>query len=147
MISCTEFIMAYSEWFKILDESHGPQAVDALWRSISAEFFGHLQQLVSEGGIEGMKAHWGRTLIEEKAKFEMYSDENQYMTVMHECPSVGALRRADHMTRYDRYCEHCEALYKPIIEACGFVYRKEILDAEQGVCTTVVRRLEEGRRP
>jgi len=38
MISCTEFILAYNELFKFLEERHGKEAVIDFWKGISDNF-------------------------------------------------------------------------------------------------------------
>ena len=35
---------------------------------------------------------------------------------------------------YPRYCDHCPALYVPIIEKYGFEVEFDIIDREKGVC-------------
>ena len=71
MISCTEFIMAYNELFKFLDERHGKQAVTDFWIGISDNFLWNLDKLVAKKGIQGMKEYWTHTLTEEGAKYKM----------------------------------------------------------------------------
>ena len=40
MISCTEFIPAYSELFKFLEAQGGREAVEAFWEHLSDRFLG-----------------------------------------------------------------------------------------------------------
>jgi len=44
MISCTEFIPAYSELFKYLEKKGGKEAVEAYWRHISREGISSLRK-------------------------------------------------------------------------------------------------------
>ena len=65
MISSTEFIMAYNELFKFLEEHYGKEAVIDFWIGISDNFLNNLRKLVAKKGIEGMKEYWTHTLSEE----------------------------------------------------------------------------------
>ena len=53
MISCTDFIPAYSELFRILEKVGGRQAVDGFWLYLSDTFLTNLRDLVAEHGIRG----------------------------------------------------------------------------------------------
>ena len=53
MISCTEFIPAYSELFKFLHRLGGKEAVEDFWNDLSDRFLGNLRDLVEENGIRG----------------------------------------------------------------------------------------------
>ena len=54
MISCTEFIMAYSELFAFLEERHAKDALIRFWEGLSDEFLHNLRELVAEKGLAGM---------------------------------------------------------------------------------------------
>ena len=144
MISCRDFVLSYSEWFSIIAEAHGHDDVVRLWEAISDEFLKHLRKLVAEKGIEGMKEHWGRTLVEEDAGCKISSTEDSFTIHMHECPSVGAIRAAKHIRPYPLYCQHCDTLYRRIIEDYGFRYSIEYLDEERGVCRITVHKRDDG---
>ncbi len=140
MVSCTEFIMAYNELFSYLDEHHGEKSVVKLWCAISDNFLQNLRELVSQKGIEGMKEYWTHTLTEEGAKYSMTAAEDSFTIEMYECPSVGILRRNRHIRRYPKYCQHCDLLYRRIIEDYGFSYEIKFLDQEMGRCRLTVRK-------
>ena len=53
MISCTEFIPAYSELFKYIHAKGGEQAVERFWEHLSDNFLGNLKSLVEQNGIRG----------------------------------------------------------------------------------------------
>ena len=74
MISCTEFIPAYSELFRYLEHTGGKQAVRDFWEHIADEFLGNLRGLVEQNGIRGCWMYWSRTLNEEAADFRMELD-------------------------------------------------------------------------
>ncbi len=69
MISCTEFIPAYSQLFKTLERLGGKAAVDAFWRYLSLKFLTNLHDLVTAKGIRGCWLYWSHTLNEEAADF------------------------------------------------------------------------------
>jgi len=139
MISCTEFIWAYNELFKFLEERYGKQAVIDLWEALSDEFLTNLDELVAKKGTRGMEEYWTHTLTEEGADYTMTTSEDSFVIDMHRCPSVGLLRQGP-SGRYKDYCEHCARLYPRILEQHGFTARMEITDPDKGVCRLVVEK-------
>jgi hypothetical protein len=89
MISCTEFIPAYSAYFDYLDQKAGYGAVVAFWEYLSDNFLHNLRDLVTEKGLEGCYEYWSHTLNEEAADFVMtLDDEAGVFTIdMKACPS------------------------------------------------------------
>ncbi|MCK4465884.1 MAG: hypothetical protein KAU83_09245, partial [Bacteroidales bacterium] len=71
MISCTEFIPAYSELFKYIEEKEGKAAVVDFWNYLSDIFLTNLKDLVIKNGIRGCWMYWNHTLNEEAADFTM----------------------------------------------------------------------------
>ena len=66
MISCTEFIPLYSEFFKFLEKKGGPNAVMEYWIHISDTSIGdkaNPNSLAAKcelyGGFDGARAYWG----------------------------------------------------------------------------------------
>ena len=53
MISCTEFIPAYSELFKFLEKKGGTQAVLEFWNFFADAFLIDLKKLAAEHGLRG----------------------------------------------------------------------------------------------
>ncbi len=133
MISCTEFIYCYNLLFSFLDERHGYDVIKELWAGISDGFLENLDALIKEKGTFGMKEYWSRTLVEEDAVFEMKADENSFEVFMRECPSVKRAQSGP-VPYYPHYCDHCPALYVPLIEKYGFEAEYEIIDREKGIC-------------
>jgi len=90
MISCTDFIPAYSELFKYLDSRGGKAAVVAFWEYLSDNFLGNLKELVVANGIKGCWLYWSHTLNEEAADFSMELDEEagMFRIDMYHCPSI-----------------------------------------------------------
>lgn len=141
MISCTEFILAYNELFSFLEENYGKQAVIEFWEYISDEFLNNLDRLVREKGIKGMEEYWTHTLTEEGADYEMKVEGNEFEIYMKKCPSINILNKSG-IRKYSSYCEHCDLLYRRVIEKYGFFYNIEFIDEAKGVCRLTVKRKE-----
>jgi hypothetical protein len=126
MISCTEFIAAYSELFKFLEKEGGPEAVLDFWNYFTDHLVGthELKQLVEENGIRGCWLYWQHTLNEEAADFTMELDEEvpEFRLTMDYCPSKGRLLQWKHLEPYHNYCGHCNAVYRRILEPLGYEY-------------------------
>ncbi|MBN2449953.1 MAG: hypothetical protein JXR77_06170 [Lentisphaeria bacterium] len=141
MISCTEFIPAYSELFRALQRLGGRKAVEEFWNCLSDRFLTNLRELVSEHGLRGCWLYWSRTLNEEAADFTMELDEEQglFRIRMHHCPSKGRLLEADHFLPYPDYCRHCDVLYRRVLEPLGFTYDIDLSNCDRAACTLTVR--------
>jgi len=141
MISCTEFIPAYSEGFKFLELMGGRKEVEKFWSELSQLYLkDSLEKLVAEKGLEGCYTYWAHTLNEEAADFTMVLDKNkgEFRIDMHRCPSKGMLLQLDHMIPYHAYCDHCAALYKPIVEKYGYKYESVIY--ENASCSITIKK-------
>lgn len=136
MISCTEFIPAYSELFRYIDKRGGYDKVVNYWKHISEAGLGQLESLVKENGIRGCYMYWSHTLNEEAADFTMTLDEeNGVFTIdMHYCPSKGRLLEFDHFDPYERYCDHCDVLYRNVLEPLGYVYETDYTNIDRAAC-------------
>lgn len=137
MISCTEFIPAYSELFKYLEKKQGYEMVIDFWKKISDDYVRpRLGDLVDEHGFAGCYHYWTHSLNEEAADFTMFLDEEQgvFGIDMHDCPSKGLLLNSDHLTPYSHYCDHCDILYRRVLEAKGYTVKYRIATTEQAHC-------------
>lgn len=141
MISCTEFILAYNELFSFLEEEYGKKAVIEFWEYISDKFLVNLDNLVKEKGIKGMQEYWTHTLTEEGADYRMKVTTDEFEILIRQCPSVDTLNKSG-VKKYKNYCDHCDLLYRRIMEKYDYSYNIEFLDREQGVCRLTVRRRE-----
>jgi len=139
MIPAKEFILAYNELFKFLHRKYGKKAVIDFWIYISDNFLKNLDKLVKEKGIAGMAEYWTHTLTEEKAVYTMSVGPDYFEIFMKKCPSVGILNKKK-VKKYPYYCEHCDVLYKRIIEKYGFVYKIQFIDREKGVCKVKIHK-------
>lgn len=142
MIPCTDFIPAYSELFKFLEERGGKDAVLGFWHYLSDNFLGNLAELVSEHGIRGCWLYWSHTLNEEAADFTMELDEEkgEFTLTMNRCPSKGRLLEYEHFEAYPDYCRHCDVLYRRVLEPMGYEYLYDMLDCGKARCKLIVRR-------
>ena len=141
MISCTEFIPAYSELFKYIDEREDKRAVVEFWNYLSDVFLVNLKDLAVENGIRGCWIYWNKTLQEEAADFSMELDEEAgtFSITMHHCPSKGRLLADKNIEPYCDYCEHCDVLYRRVLEPLGFEYELDRSQTDQARCQLTVK--------
>jgi ATP-dependent helicase YprA (DUF1998 family) len=142
MISCTEFIPAYSELFKYLHLKGGKGAVVKFWECLSDAFLSNLRDLAAVRGLAGCFEYWGRTLTEEAADFRMLLDEEAgvFQIHMRRCPSMARLLEDKRLEPYPFYCEHCDTLYRRVLEPLGFVYDIDLSRAcTEATCKITVR--------
>jgi hypothetical protein len=142
MISCTDFIPAYSELFKTLEKLGGTRAVEDFWNYLSERFLTNLRDLVAANGIRGCWLYWSHTLNEEAADFTMELDEEkgEFQIVMHHCPSKSRLLEYRHIQPYGDYCRHCDVLYRNILEPMGYQYDADLSECDQARCRVRVSR-------
>jgi hypothetical protein len=142
MISCTEFIPAYNELFKFLEQKGGKAAVTSFWEHLSDAFLTNLRDLAAQKGLAGCFEYWSQPLSEEAADFKMTLDErNGVFTIeMRKCPSKGRLIAFKHIKPYHAYCEHCDLLYRRVLEPLGFTYDIDLSRCESACCKLVIRK-------
>ncbi len=142
MISCTEFIPAYSELFRFLEKKGGYKAVVGFWESLSDSYLKKtLKALVKKHGIRGCWLYWSKSLNEEAADFTMELDEEagEFQIKMHRCPSKGMLNRIKHYKPYPKYCEHCDVLYRRVLEPLGFECITDLTQCHKARCSFLLR--------
>lgn len=142
MISCTEFIPAYSTLFTYLEEKFGPDEVPAYWEKHFDPKRAPLYKFLSAEGLHGCWSYWTGTLNEEAADFTMYLNEKRgyYMLDMHHCPSKGRLLKLKEeigVEPYHGYCLHCDH-YRASAEACGLHYIYNFIGTDQAACKTLI---------
>jgi len=141
MISCTEFIPAYSEGFKFFELSGGRMELEKFWGYLSDLYLKDtLSKLVSEDGLEGCNTYWSHSLNEEAADFKMVLDEikGEFRIDMYKCPSKGMLNELTYMEPYHSYCDHCPALYRPVIEQIGYKYVEDSSNCDKASCSVEI---------
>lgn len=112
MISCTEFIPAYSEFFKFIDSKSGRQAVYDFWNDLFQPENSPLDGLITKyGRLRGCWENWYVVYTEEACDNTMlYNDEEGWIvSCMHHCPSKGRFQKLGYMEPFDEYCKHCDS--------------------------------------
>lgn len=147
MISCTEFIPLYSEFFKFLEKRGGHDAVVEYWIHISDTSIGDKTNPNSLaykcdrlGGFEGALAYWGHTLTEEACDlFQVINNEKKLMFEhMRHCPSRGMLNELKHIEPYYDYCGHCKVLYSRVLEKYGVAYDMDHTCIDNAECRSML---------
>lgn len=147
MLSCTEFIPLYSEFFKYLEKRGGKDAVMEYWFYISDNSIGdktNPNSLASfierEGGFKGAISYWNHTLSEEACDILRVIDEkNRYCYEhMRHCPSRGMLNSVSHIEPYHDYCEHCKVIYSRVLEKYGIVYERDHSKIDNAECSSIL---------
>ncbi len=144
MISCTEFIPAYSELFTFLEDRYGREEVDRFWEYLfTPDGAGiPLINFLNEEGIKGCYSYWSGSLNEEAADFSMYLNEQDgwFKIQMHRCPSKGRLLELKDtigITPYHDYCLHCDH-YRESVEKAGLEYIYDFCGTDRAACSILV---------
>jgi len=144
MISCTDFIPAYSELFSFLDKKEGWPGVKRYWdyRFNPKSANTRLGKALQKEGLRGCYTYWAGTLSEEAADFTLQLNEKAgwFRLVMHHCPSKGRLlecRKEFGLQPYPNYCLHCDC-YRYAIEQSGLNYIYDFTGADQAACSILV---------
>lgn len=154
MISCTEFIPLYSEFFKFLDKKGGYDAVLEYWYHISDTSLGdktNPNSLASNcekyGGFDGAKKYWSHTTSEEACDIYSISNPTERYSYSHMrfCPSRAMLNSFTHITPYENYCEHCKIIYSRVLEKYGAVYERDHSRVANAECSSIL--YEAGHKP
>ena len=144
MISCTEFIPAYSELFAYIEEKAGRSAVDDFWEYLFKPTGSGIPLInhINKEGIKGCFTYWMGSLNEEAADFSMYLNENAgwFMIKMHRCPSKGKLielGKERGFTPYHDYCLHCD-YYRNAVEKIGLKYLFNTVGTDHASCSIII---------
>ncbi len=144
MISCAEFIPAYSELFCFLDAKEGMKGVKQYWdfRFNPKSTNTRLGKALQKEGLRGCYTYWSGTLNEEAADFTMYLNEpaGWFHLVMHHCPSKGRLLECQEefgYQPYPHYCLHCDC-YRYAIEQVGLNYIYNFSGTDRASCSILI---------
>ena len=144
MISCTEFIPAYSELFTYLEDKHGRKEVDRFWEYLFAPTGDGIPLInfVKKEGIAGCFSYWAGTLNEEAADFTMMLNEKAgwFKIKMHKCPSKGRLLKLKDeigITPYHDYCLHCDS-YRSAVSKIGLDYVYDFDGVDHASCSIFI---------
>ncbi|MBQ4518001.1 MAG: hypothetical protein II997_05405 [Clostridia bacterium] len=154
MISCTEFIPLYSEFFKFLEAKGGREAVLEYWYHVSDKGLGdktNPNSLISfverDGGLEGAVHYFDHTLAEEACDVLRITDlkNGYYYECMRHCPSRGMLNALEHVEPYHNYCEHCDVIYARVLNQYGLEFEMDLANIDKAACTSLI--YAKGNRP
>lgn len=144
MISCTEFIPAYSELFCYLEETHGEEAVKKLWDYLFAPTGKGIPLInyAKKDGLRGCWEYWKGTLSEEAAHCtrRMSQSGGWIYSKMHYCPSKGRLLELEKeigLKPYHNYCGHCDC-YRGALEEVGICWLRNHLDTDSAGCESYI---------
>ncbi len=144
MISCTEFIPAYSELFAYLENKYGRDEVDRFWEYLFAPTGDGIPLInyIKKEGIRGCFSYWAGSLNEEAADFTMYLNEKAgwFLLEMHHCPSKGRLlelKDSIGIVPYHDYCLHCDS-YRFAVEKIGLQYIYNFAGTDKASCSILI---------
>lgn len=145
MISCTEFIPAYSEVFSFLDENYGGhKAVEDFWEYLFKpnEKGIPLINYARAKGLRGCWEYWNGTLSEEAAdNTRIFNEKAGWIhSVMHYCPSKGRLLQYEKeigLKPYYDYCGHCD-YYREMLNEVGLDWIRNHIDVDKASCRSII---------
>lgn len=139
MISCTEFIPAYSELFKFLDEKSGRQAVYDYWTWCFQPEKSQLYVHLVKSGFAGAWDYWSTIATEEACDVTRVYNEKEGWSIscMHACPSKGRFAKLGYLEPFDEYCEHCNC-YNIALEKKGFAMIRDHRTVDRACCRSVL---------
>ena len=144
MISCTEFIPAYSELFSFLDENYGRAEVEKFWTYLFAPTGKGIPLInfAKRDGLRGCWDYWSGTLKEEAADCTRYFNEKAgwIASEMHYCPSKGRLLELEKeigLKPYYDYCGHCD-YYRAALDMVGLKWVRNHLHVDKASCSSIL---------
>lgn len=144
MISCTEFVLAYSELFTYLDKTYGRPEVDKLWDFLFKPTGKGIPLInyAKKDGLKGCVDYWTSTLTEEAAEItRIYNLEAGWSTgTMHYCPSKGRLLEYKEklgIEPYYDYCDHCD-YYRAALEEVGITWIRNHINTDKASCSSII---------
>ena len=144
MISCTEFIPAYSELFSFLDENYGRAEVERFWTYLFAPTGKGIPRInfATKDGLRGCWDYWSGTLKEEAADCTRYFNEKAgwIASEMHYCPSKGRLLELEKeigLKPYYDYCGHCD-YYRSALDMVGLKWVRNHLHVDKASCSSIL---------
>jgi len=156
MISCTEFIPLYSEFFKFLESQGGYDAVMRYWKFLSRQSIGDgsnpnsllaFLERDKDDPLLGAWRYWSHTLTEEACDIlRIYNPKEKYIySYMRHCPSRGMLNELAHVEPYHDYCQHCVVIYSPALAKYGLVQEMDLAGIDNAQCGELI--YYEGKKP
>lgn len=140
MISCTEFIPAYSELFKYIDQKNGRQAVYDFWKDLFQPENSPLNHLIPKyGKLGGCWENWYVVFTEEACDNTMLNNEEEgyQACCMHHCPSKGRFKKLGYMEPFDEYCKHCDS-YEIVLGKYDTKTQMDYRGNEDAKCRSII---------
>lgn len=139
MISCTEFIPAYSELFKFIDRRSGRQAVYDYWDYLFDPASSPLNGYLVRYGLKGCWEYWKVIFSEEACDGAVLFNESEgwYADCMHFCPSKGRFEKLGYMEPFDEYCLHCNG-YDWSLNRHNLVHLVDYRGTEKASCREII---------
>lgn len=145
MISCAEFIPAYSELFSFLDENFGGhEEVERFWEYLFKPTGKGIPLInyAKKEGLRGCFNYWKKTLKEEAASTTRYLNEDKgfIYAEMHYCPSKGRLldyQKEIGLVPYYDYCGHCD-YYRAHLEKVGLTWIRNHTGVDKAKCSSLI---------
>ena len=148
MISCTEFIPLYSEFFTFLEARGGHDAVVRYWEYLGEKSIGDksnpksLLAYLERDGIDGAWNYWSMSLTEEACDvYRVYDPVKKTgYTHLRHCPSRGMLNDLKHIEPYWDYCSHCDVIYNKALGEYGITRVRDTSKIANAECAIVMYR-------
>lgn len=144
MISCTEFIPAYSELFKYIHNNHSFEEVHKFWAYLfKPDGKGiPLINFVKKDGLQGAFDYWSGTLKEEASDVTRWLNLKQgwAKSEMHYCPSKGRLLQLQDelgIEPYEHYCDHCD-YYREALKQGGLEWIRDHTKVDKAQCASII---------
>ena len=128
-----QFVRFYNETFKFIEEHCGYGKLEAYWIKIAPILLYDLKLLAEAKGIWGCGEYWANVLREEGAVHKQRCWRNLLEIEITDCPALEAL---DNPCKH--YCDHCDVMYRAILEPLGFEYKIDF--NRKGQCTIFIRK-------
>jgi len=144
MISCTEFVPAYSELFTYLDNHYGREEVNRLWDFLFAPTGKGIPLInyAKKDGLKGCIDYWTKIAEEESCDvmFTYNIEDGWYKSQSFHCPSKGRLLKLQKeigLVPYKDYCDHCD-YYRASLEAVGLTWVRNHMDVDKAQCSRIL---------
>ena len=92
--------------------------------------------------MEGAWKYWEMSLTEEACDLlRLYDKEKGFIySHMRHCPSRGMLNDLQHVEPYYDYCQHCNVIYRPVLEQYGLTSRRDNTWVDNAECRSIIFR-------
>lgn len=144
MISCTEFVPAYSELFTYLENKYGRDEVNRLWDFLFAPTGKGIPLInyAKKDGLKGCVDYWTRIAEEESCDvmFTYNIEDGWYKSQSFYCPSKGRLLKLQEeigLVPYKDYCDHCD-YYRTSLEEAGLTWVRNYMDVDKAQCSRIL---------